>query len=126
MSENRRTTGNLPGIDCPGEITFAEFLEIAQANGGIMRVQGKVEDRTKKRGRLVRFNRSVLVLGDTAATNRQGHPYVKVERVRWNWRKQCFAKTGKVFTVTWRLLDWVTTQACNDPNGTWMKVVQPD
>jgi hypothetical protein len=25
-------------------------------------------------------------------------------------------------TVMWRDLDWVTPQASNDPNGTWIKV----
>lgn len=126
MSANRRTTGNEPGLDCPEEITFEEFLERCQLDP-ICRVQGHNPPPTGKIRRLVRFNRAVRVLVDTAV----GHGrWPKVEAVRVEWNRFLSEYVPKLdsdgrpvmMTVMWRDLDWVTPQASNDPNGTWIKV----
>lgn len=122
MSANRRRSGDEPWVDCPGELTFEQFIERCAARP-IVRVQGKVRSATKRAGRLVRFNRSVRVLVETAATNAAGHPYVRAERVRWDWREERFVPTGRYHTLTWAQLDWVTWQVTGDPNGTWIKVL---
>ncbi len=124
MSENRLRSGNEPGLDCPDEWTFTEFIRVCTRDP-IMRVQGRVEIPGFK---LKRFNRSVRVLVNTARTV-NGERMVTAERVRWNWRAKCFQTltladkiTPITMTLKWSRLDWVTTQACNDPNGTWVKV----
>ena len=128
VSANRLRSGNEPGVDCPFEITFTEFLTRAHTSP-ILRVQGKITDATKAKGRLVRFNRSVQVLPETAAINASGNPYVTAQRIRWNWRRQrfdlVFRKDGTpwMHTLTWSQLDYVTWQACGDPNNTWIKVL---
>lgn len=120
MSANRRTTGNEPGFDCPEEITFDEFLRRCTLDP-ICRVQGHHPPPTKRVGRLVRFNRAVQVLVDTAVASGRW-PKVEAMRVQWNRLQGCYEPTGETMTLMWRDLDWVTPQASNDPNGTWIKV----
>jgi len=125
MSYNRRRTGEWPGIDCPEELTFVEFLQRTDDNP-IVRVQGKVFKRTKESGRLVRFNLAVRVLSDTEMVNEHGVG-VLAERVRWNWRAEkweTIIEDGSpvIVTVTWAQLDYVSWVASGDPNGTWIKV----
>ncbi len=119
MSANRRTTGDQPGLDCPVEITFEEFLDRCKLDP-ICRVQGHNPPETKAERRLVRFNRSVRVLTDTAELGRW--PKVSMERVQWNKIIGEYVPIGETMVVFWRDLDWVTPQASNDPNGTWVKV----
>jgi len=121
MSDNRRRTGNEAGFDCPEELSFEQFLARCLASP-IVRIQGRAESTTRRRGQLVRFNRSVRVDIGSARINAKGEPYVRVERVRWDWRKLKWVRTNRWFTATWRLLDWITWQATGDPNGTWVKV----
>ena len=126
MSANRRTTGNEPGLDCPEEITFAEFLERC-ALDPICRVQGHNPPPTGKIRRLVRFNRAVEVQVHTAVSHGRW-PKVEAIRVEWNRMLGEYVhqldedKRPVTMTVMWRDLDWVTPQASNDPNGTWIKV----
>jgi hypothetical protein len=120
VSANRRTTGAEPGLDCPEEITFEEFLSRCSLDP-ICRVQGHNPPPTGKIRRLVRFNRAVRVLVHTAV----GHgrwPKVEAVRVQWNRLLGEYVDTGETMTIMWRDLDWVTPQASNDPNGTWIKV----
>ncbi len=130
MSANRIRSGNAPGIDCPTEITFDQFITACAHDGCIVRAQGKIEDATKARGRLVRFNRSVLVDVTTADFNADGNPYVIATRVRWNWRAEQYDivyrpdGTPWTHTLTWTQLDYVTWKASGDPNGTWIKVTK--
>lgn len=126
MSNNRRTTGEAPGLDCPEEITFDEFLRRCELDP-ICRVQGHNPPPTGKIKRLVRFNRAVKVLVHTAVKSGRW-PKVEAMRVEWN-RFACeyvpkLDSDGNPITMTvmWRDLDWVTPQASNDPNGTWIKV----
>lgn len=128
MSDNRRRSGNEPGRDCPTEVTFRQFMALVNSGLTILRVQGKIEDATKAKGRLVRFNRSVRIKPDTFAYNADGDPYVVAQRIRWDWRSGCFVDllredgTPWEHTLTWSQLDYITWQACGDPNGTWIKV----
>lgn len=120
MSANRRTTGDEPGLDCPEEITFEQFLERCRLDP-VCRVQGHNEPLTKGQRRLVRFNRAVRIIVDTAV----GHgrwPKVIAMRVVWNRLLGEYVDTGETMVLMWRDLDWVTPQASNDPNGTWIKV----
>lgn len=120
MSDNRRTTGNVPGRDCPEEITFEEFLQRC-ALDPVCRVQGHNPPDTQSVRRLVRFNRAVRVLVDTAIDHGRW-PKVEAMRVAWNRLLHEYVDTGETMTIYWRDLDWVTPQASNDPNGTWIKV----
>lgn len=120
MSADRRTTGNEPGLDCPAEITFEEFLARCMLDP-ICRIQGHNPPPTGQRRRLVRFNRAVRVLTDTAVKNDRW-PKVEAARVAWNRLIGEYVDTGETMTVMWRDLDWVTPQASNNPNGTWIKV----
>ena len=127
MSANRLRSGNDVGIDCPDEIDFSDLIAASRANA-IWRVQGKVEDATKASGRLVRFNRSVRILPETATITNRG-PTVIAERIRWNWRAGRFDtmldanKTPIRVTLEWAQLDWATRVATGDPNGAWTKIV---
>jgi hypothetical protein len=114
MSADRRETQRVP------EITFAEFLDICRI-GCAVRIQGKVESATKASGRLVRFNRAVLVDAESVRTTAAGHPTVRAERLQ-RTRDGGWRRTGVFMTVSWKLLDWFTPQAGGDPNGTWVKV----
>lgn len=120
MSANRRTMGNNPGQDCPEETTFAEFIEQAKTDR-YWRVQGHNRPLTGKTRGLVRFNRAVEVLTETAVTNGRW-PQVDCARVEWNQFFGEYQRTGETMTVLWRDLDWITPQLSNDPNGTWIKV----
>lgn len=123
MSDNRLRSGDIPGLDCPREITFEQFLvEGPSSHLGVCRIQGHNVPPTKSRGRLVRWNRSVRVLPETAKFGRW--PSVTVRRVQWNCLIQDYVDIGEPMRVMWRDLDWFTPQASNDPNGTWVKVVQ--
>jgi hypothetical protein len=127
MSENRLRAGNTPGVDCPEELTFSEFLDIASVRP-LLRAQGKSHDATRAFGRLTRFNRSVRVLVHTADLD-MSNPCVTAQRVKWNWRKECYEDVrhpdGSLWMqlLTWSQLDYVTWEASGDPNGTWIKVV---
>ena len=120
MSANRRTTGNEPGRDCPKEITFEEFLTRCTLDP-ICRVQGHNPPLTGKVRRLVRFNRAVRILIHTAIDSGRW-PQVRAMRVEWNRFLKEYVDTGEEMQIYWRDLDWVTPQASNDPNGTWIKV----
>ena len=49
-------------------------------------------------------------------------PRVKAMRVEWNRLLGEYVDTGEFMELYWRDLDWVTPQASNNPNGTWIKV----
>lgn len=122
MSENRRHVYADGEVD--NELTFEGFLDLCRT-AAIVRVQGKVESKTKAKGRLVRFNRAVLVYPDSVRFGkRTDEPYVIAERVRWSPKEGIFVLTGVKMRLTWRLLDWVSWTATGDPNGTWLKVTE--
>lgn len=112
MSNDRRKTDVT-------ELTFEQFVEMC-ATQPVVRVQGRNPPPTKRKGKGVRFNRSVEVLTDTAILGRW--PVVQAERVQWNPLICEYERIGERMTLRWQDLDWVTTQASGDPNGTWMKV----
>ena len=103
-----------------GQRLFEEFLARC-AFDPICRVQGHHQPPTKKVGRLVRFNRSVRVLVHTAVDHGRW-PKVEAMRIQWNRLLGGYVDTGETMVLMWRDLDWVTPQASNDPNGTWIKV----
>lgn len=111
MSKNRRHT------DIP-ELGWADFLAVC-AHEPILRVQGRV--RPGPYGKLVRFNRSVLVDVNSATRTNQG-PCVHAERVRWRQSLGIWRPFDIQMCLEWRCLDWVTWKAIGDPNGTWLKV----
>lgn len=125
MSAGRRTTGNEPGYDCPEEITFREFLERCAVDP-ICRVQGHNVVLTKLSRRLVRWNRAVQIRVETAVVTGRW-PKVEAIRVEWNkmlgqYQPKLIKGQPEIMLLMWRDLDWVTPQASNDPNGTWIKV----
>lgn len=114
MSANRRYSQDVE------ELTFEEFLDVC-TRSPLVRVQGKQEGPTMNRGRLVRFNRVFEVRPD-AVVWREGDPYVRVRRMRWDRKLGAWVWRGEWYTLAWRLVDWVTWQLGGDPNGTWCKV----
>jgi hypothetical protein len=118
MSANRRETGQVV------EITFQEWLDACEERP-MVRVQGKVESATQQQGRLVRFNR-VCVVNPADVQWRDGDPYIRVQRMRWNKDRLEWEWKGEFMTLAWRLLDWVTWKINGDPNDTWVKVVEID
>ena len=124
MSANRRTTGSIPGDDCPEEMTFREFLSRCEHRPAV-RVQGRAEAPTMRRGRLVRFNRAVFVNVKSARVTKRGEPVVDAVRLEWDRANLEWRRTNKHVTLAWRLLDWCTWQLGGDPNGTWAKITTP-
>lgn len=102
------------------EIGFADFVEQC-VDAPVCRVYGRVELATSETGRLVRFNRCVLVLPGTVCT-RDGVPTVDALRLKRR-RDESFV-TGDPVTIRWEELRYVTwlTDAGRDPNGHWCKV----
>lgn len=102
------------------EIGFDDFVEQC-VDAPICRVYGRVELATSEAGRLVRFNRCVMVLPGTVCTH-EGSPTVMAYRVK-RLRGGSF-KRGDLVTIRWEELRYVTwlTEAGRDPNGHWCKV----
>lgn len=114
MSANRNGT-----LD-PVEITWEEFLARC-ARKPVCRVQGRQNTATSHTGRLVRFNRSVEVLTNTAE-GEGPRRRVHAERVRWCKKSRKFVRIGQRMVVSWRELDWLTWRPTGDPNYSWLKV----
>jgi len=118
MSTNRRRTGDLPGVDCPDEISFAEFL-VACREDPLVRVQGRRLD--AEAGKLRRFNRALIVMPDTVKQTKGGYHTVKARRMKRD-KNGAWILTNKLMTLSERLVDWCTWMLDGDPNGTWKKV----
>jgi len=111
MSTNRRET-EIPTI------TFQQFLEQCQ-DQPVVRIQGKQEDPTKRKGRLVRFNRLVFIEVPTATVGTStGVPYVRARRMVKTYSS--WVPEGDLMTVSFRLLDYVAWTGGLSPD--WVKV----
>jgi hypothetical protein len=102
------------------EIGFDDFVEQC-LDAPVCRVYGRVELLTAEVGRLVRFNRTVLVIPQSKRLV-DGLPAVDAFRLRR--QRDGSLKTLGMVTIRWEELRYVTwmTDAGRDPNGHWCKV----
>lgn len=105
------------------ELGWLDWLA-ACALDPIVRVEGKDFEKTKAKGKLVRFNRACLVLPETA-TNATGllydRPRVHAEGLRRLPTGE-LVPNGNRFEVRWEELDWVSWEPWLDPAGRRAKV----
>ena len=104
MSSDRRHTDVI-------ELGWADFMT-ACARDPLVRVEGQDTARTHECGRLVRFNRVVHILVDTARESSVG-PRVHALRTRRDGER-LVATTTRI-EVRWEELDWVSWDPLRDP-----------
>ena len=101
------------------EIGWDDFVEQCR-EAPVCRIYGRVELATSEAGRLVRFNRAVLVRPDTACTHEGSSTVhaVRLKRTPVGWI------VGDPILIRWTELRYVTwmTDPGTDPNGHWCKV----
>lgn len=112
MSDNRKHTDVM-------ELGWLDVLIACRADPYV-RAEGHDELATQLKGRLVRFNRAVQVVGDDEVA---GCPRVHaVNLVRTGENNDLLVPGTKTLTISWDEWDWVSWHPTLDPSGRRFKI----